>query len=244
MDNEQNMLPWEVAAPCVLNVADKRQSQITKLPNDSTEYFPPMKNFSAADIERWERFYRANLINSLTGFKPVSLIGTINTSGRTNLAIFSSIVHIGSDPALVGYINRPKKAAPHTLANIEKTGVYTINHIQPDMIEKAHQTSAKYPEEVSEFEKVGLTEEFYADFPAPFIKESKVKYALRLQEIIPIPLNETFLVIGKIEHISIQEAIITEDGFLELEKVHSVCSNGIDSYYRPKPLMRLPYAKP
>ncbi|MDZ7649543.1 MAG: flavin reductase [Cytophagales bacterium] len=191
-----------------------------------------------------ERFYRANLINSLTGFKSASLIGTQNAVGKTNLAIFSSIFHIGSDPALVGYINRPRKAAPHTLANIEATGVYSINHIQPGMVEKAHQTSAKYPIEVSEFEKVRLTEEFLQDFPAPFVKESKVKYALRLQEILPITMNETFLVIGKIEKVIIEEDIISPDGFLELDKAQSICSNGIDSYYRAQPIIRLDYAKP
>ena len=203
-----------------------------------------MNIFSTADIQGWERFYRANLINSLTGFKSVSLIGTINAAGKTNLAIFSSIFHIGSDPALVGYINRPRKATPHTLGNIEATGVYTINHIQPGMIEKAHQTSAKYPIEFSEFERVGLTEEFSQDVAAPFVKESKVKYALRLQEIVPIAINETFLVVGKIEKVIIEENIISTDGFLELNIAQSICSNGIDSYYSAQPIIRLGYAKP
>jgi flavin reductase (DIM6/NTAB) family NADH-FMN oxidoreductase RutF len=201
-------------------------------------------SFSSDQIQQLERFYRANLINSLTGFKSVNLIGTINSSGKTNLAIFSSVVHIGSNPALVGYINRPKKAAPHTLANIEKSGVYTINHIQPCFVKQAHQTSAKYAEEISEFEKVGLTEEFNNDFPTPFVKESKVKYALKLQEIIPITINDTFLVIGKIENVIIEDDIISADGFLQLDKAESICSNGIDSYYFTKPIIRLPYAKP
>ena len=53
-------------------------------------------------IESWERFYRANFINCLSGFKPVSLLGTINQQGQTNLGVFSNIIHIGADPALVG----------------------------------------------------------------------------------------------------------------------------------------------
>ena len=88
-----------------------------------------MTSYTTSDIESWERFYRANFINTLTGFKSVNLIGTVNELGQTNLAIFSSIVHIGSNPPLVGYINRPVNAAQHTLANIQATGVYTINHI-------------------------------------------------------------------------------------------------------------------
>jgi flavin reductase (DIM6/NTAB) family NADH-FMN oxidoreductase RutF len=203
-----------------------------------------MPSYSNTDIDSWERFYRANFINSLTGFKSVSLIGTVNEKGQANLGIFSSIVHIGSNPALIGYINRPQKAAPHTLSNIKATGVYTINHISPSFIQKAHQTSAKYAEGVSEFEEVGLTPEFAANIAAPFVKESQIKYALSLQEIIPITLNETFLVIGKVLSIQIEEEILSPDGFLHLDKVNTICSNGIDSYYSTELIERYEYAKP
>ena len=206
--------------------------------------FDLMHMISTSTIQSWERFYRANFINSLTGFKSVSLIGTVNSIGQSNLGVFSSIVHIGSDPALVGYINRPTKAAPHTLANIEATGAYTINHIHPDFLEKAHQTSAKYPEEVSEFDEVGLTAEFLENSKAPFVKESRVKYALQLKEIIPITLNNTFLVIGEIQCVKLEDDILLGDGFLALDKVSSLCSNGIDGYYSTELINRYEYAKP
>lgn len=203
-----------------------------------------MTIYNSSDIESWERFYRANFINSLTGYKSVSLIGTVDAAGRHNLGVFSSIVHIGSNPALVGYINRPIEAAPHTLANIEATGVYTINHILPEMVQQAHQTSAKYSQGISEFAEVGLTPEFREDIAAPFVKESRVKYALSLQEILPIKLNGTALVIGKIIAIELEENMVLPDGFVQLDKVNSVCSNGVDGYYTTELLDRYSYAKP
>ncbi len=203
-----------------------------------------MASFSISDIESWERFYRANFINSLTGFKSVNLIGTVSELGQINLSIFSSIVHIGSNPPLVGYINRPVKAAPHTLANIQTTGVYTINHIHPSFVQQAHQTSAKYEAGISEFAEVGLTPEFHENISAPFVKESDIKYALSLQEIIPIELNNTLLVIGKIISIQIDNDVISEDGFLHLDKAASICSNGIDGYYTTELIKRYSYAKP
>lgn len=203
-----------------------------------------MTIYNSTDIESWERFYRANFINSLTGYKSVSLIGTVDAAGRHNLGVFSSIVHIGSNPALVGYINRPIEAAPHTLANIEATGVYTINHILPEMVQQAHQTSAKYAQGISEFAEVGLTPEFRADIAAPFVKESRVKYALSLQEILPIKLNGTTLVIGKIIAIELEEKTVLPDGFVQLDKVNSVCCNGVDGYYTTELLDRYSYAKP
>jgi flavin reductase (DIM6/NTAB) family NADH-FMN oxidoreductase RutF len=195
-------------------------------------------------IQTWERFYRANFINSLTGFKSVSLIGSINQKGQTNLAIFSSVVHLGSDPALIGFINRPVQAAPHTLANIQSTGAYTINHIHPSFLDLAHQTSAKYPEDVSEFDELELTPEFIDGTKAPFVKESKIKYSLTLEEVIPIKLNNTFLVIGKLQYVKLEDNIILPDGFMELDRASSLCSNGIDAYYSTQLIDRYEYAKP
>lgn len=203
-----------------------------------------MTHFSLDTIKTWERFYRANFINSLTGYKSANLIGTVNKEGQPNLAIFSSIVHLGSDPALIGYINRPIAAAPHTLANIEATGIYTINHVNVNMIEQAHQTSAKYAPEVNEFEAVGLTPIFKEQIIAPFVAESAVQYAMELVEIVPIKHNNTFLVIGAVTNVFIEENILGEDGFLSLDKASSCSSNGVDAYYLPTPIGRYAYAKP
>lgn len=204
-----------------------------------------MQNFRPAEWQSWERFYRANFINSLTGFKSASLIGTVNVQGVPNLGMFSSMVHIGSDPALIGYINRPVAAAPHTLANIKSNGFYTVNHIHPSFLAAAHQTSAKYPDEVNEFTEVGLTAEYIEGVKVPFVKESHIKYLLSLKEIIPIQLNDTFLVIGQLEQVLIDPSLQpTTDGFLHLDQAGTICSNGLDAYYKTELIDRYAYAKP
>ena len=204
-----------------------------------------MQQFTPAEWQTWERFYRANFINSLTGFKSASLIGTINADGVPNLGMFSSLVHIGSDPALIGYINRPVAAAPHTLANIKANGWYTVNHVHSDFVDKAHQTSAKYPDEVNEFTEVGLTAEYVEGVNVPFVKESRIKYLLSLKEIIPIELNATFLVIGQLEQVLIDPVLQPGiDGFLHLDQAGTICSNGLDAYYKTELIDRYAYAKP
>ncbi|MEP6748141.1 MAG: flavin reductase [Bacteroidota bacterium] len=195
-------------------------------------------------IESWDRFYRSNFINSLTGFKSVSLIGSISKQGLPNLAIFSSIIHVGSNPALVGFINRPLAAAHHTIENIEATRVYTINHINLSFLKQAHQTSAKYEAGVNEFDAVDLAAEFAEGIIAPFVEASNVKYALQLEEIVPIKYNNTFLVIGSILKILIDPQLIQEDGFVALENAGSLASLGADAYYKTERLVRLSYAKP
>ena len=202
-----------------------------------------MEHLSIDTIKTWERFYRANFINCLSGFKSANLIGTVNKDGQPNLAVFSSVVHLGSDPALIGFINRPLAAAPHTINNIETTGVYTINHINPSFVEKAHQTSAKYPVDVNEFEAVELTEQYIDNFIAPFVAESNLKYALKLVEIVPIKHNNTFLVIGEITDIIVAKKWITTDGFINIDKAESMACLGLDTYYTATPIAKFGYAK-
>ena len=198
---------------------------------------------SLDELNNYDRFYRANIINSLSGFKSASLIGTKSEAGVSNLAIFSNIVHLGADPALIGFVNRPREAAPHTLKNIEATGFYTINHIHTDWIEQAHQTSAKYAEDVSEFDACGFEEEYINNFFAPFVKASAIKYGMKLIEVVPIKHNNTFFVIGEVVMVEVPKELITEDGFIEIEKANSCCSLGLDGYYKAEKIVRLPYAK-
>lgn len=200
--------------------------------------------FNRADIESWDRFYRTNFINTLSGFKSASLIASVNELCVSNLALFSNIVHIGADPALIGFINRPREAAPHTISNIETSGEYTINLIPASLIQQAHQTSAKYAAGESEFKSVGLTEEWDKSCKAPFVMESPVKYAMELKRILPIELNNTSLVIGQVTGVFVDETILSADGFLYLEQAGIITSLGIDGYYKTEKLARLKYAKP
>ena len=74
---------------------------------------------SKQDIANTSRIRRLNIVNSLSGIKPANLVGTISNNNETNLAIFSSVVHLGSDPALLGFVLRPEQEVRrHTYENI------------------------------------------------------------------------------------------------------------------------------
>ena len=208
-------------------------------------YVSIMRQYNLETINNWDRFFRGNFVNSLSGFKSVSLIGTINNDGLPNVAIFSNIVHIGANPALIGYVNRPRAAAPHTIGNIETNGQYTINHLHTAIIEAAHQTSARYPLEENEFSATGLTAVYKPGCIAPFVAESTIQYSMELIEIIPITHNDTFFVIGAVQDVFLQdESIVQPDGFIAIEQAGSITSLGVDAYYNVQPIARYAYAKP
>lgn len=195
------------------------------------------------DILQLPDRFRRNLINSLHGFKSVSLIGTCNLQGQTNLAIFSQIFHIGANPPLVGILVRPDSVDRHTLRNIRGTSWFTINHIQASFVEAAHQTSARYPEEVSEFEACGLTPLYVRETPAPFVAESTVRYSLyKVDETILV--NGTILITGEIRYVHVPNNIVSDDGFLQIHEAGTLTSSGLDAYYWVNPISRFSYAKP
>ena len=203
-----------------------------------------MQHFSKEAINELASRYKNNLINSVSGYKSANLIGTKSKAGKTNLAVFNSVVHLGSNPALLGFILRPATVPLHSYQNMNESGVFTINHIAQQQIEAAHHTSAKYPEGISEFEKSGLVEEYKNDFYAPFVNEAPVQIACSYVNDYLIKENDTLLVVGAIEHLYVEGNMLLEDGWVQLDKGEIVTINGLDGYALPTLLERFPYARP
>jgi len=191
-----------------------------------------------------EQRKRAHLINSVGGFKNVCLIGTADNAGNTNLAIFSSVVHIGANPPLICFIMRPDTVERHSLSNILETGSYTINHVNQFIYKQAHQTSARYPKNISEFDATGLTSEYKNDCKAPFVKESIVQMEVEFKERIDLTINNTIMIIGEIKQLWFPADCLSEDGYLDIEKAGTISCTGLDSYHVTQRLERLNYAKP
>lgn len=195
------------------------------------------------DIKTLDRKFRLNLINSLTGVKPANLIGTTSKDKKDNLAIFSSLVHLGSDPAQIGMVTRPQTdQLKDTYANILETGYYSINHVSESFIKKAHYTSAKLEKEDSEFDVMNLEREFIGDFIAPFVAESKVKIGMKYLESMDLP-NGCIFIIGEIVLIELSDDDINEKGQLDHASYDGVGIGGLNSYYSLRKLETFPYVR-
>ncbi len=202
------------------------------------------KHLTHEEINNLDRFPKVNLMNSVTGYKSANLIGTKNSEGATNLAIFNSVCHLGSSPSLIHFTLRPHTVARHTYENILSTKYFTVNQVHSGIIKQAHYTAASFEEGASEFAAAGLTEEYKTNFYAPFVRESAIQLGCEYVNTYEIKENGCLLVIGAIKHLYFDEHIQDSDGFLNLEKAATVCINGLDGYALPKPLDRFEYARP
>ncbi len=200
-------------------------------------------HLSQADIEKTDRVKRLNLINSLSGIKPAHLIGTRSKDGFENLGVFSNVVHLGSNPALLGIIFRPQHEKPRdTYLNIKDSHCFTLNAVSISHAEQAHFTSAKFPKEVSEFDRCKFTSVYYHDFVAPYVQESQLKIGLEKVEEIKITSNQTILLVGRIMHLYFPEAAMDKAGRLNLSTLDLAGVSGLDTYYRLEKVQQFPYA--
>ena len=196
------------------------------------------------DIKKLEKTKRLKLINSITGVKPANLIGTKNKGGISNLAIFSSVVHLGSKPPLLAFVTRTSKDVNrNTLNNILETKYYTINQIQKEFVKNAHYTSGKFNENISEFEMCKIEEENIDDFFAPFVKKSNLKIGMKLKEMIPIKSNDSTLVVGQVIKIIMDKSFLKNDFMFDLEKSGSIAIGGLNEYFTIKNLNHFPYVR-
>jgi len=196
------------------------------------------------EIENLQQRYRATLINSLSGVRQQVLVGTKSKEGFTNLAIFNSILHIGAHPAMYGLLFRPDTVRRDTLNNILETKSYTICYPKAADYKKAHQTSAKYDHNVSEFGATGFTETYRDGIYAPFVSEAPVKIGMAFEQRVDIPLNGTIMIIGSIQTVEFEDALLSSDGYVALDKADILTGCGLDSYFSIQPIGRLSYAKP
>lgn len=203
-----------------------------------------MIHFTKNNINDLERLPRLNLINSITGYKPANMIGSVNGAGQTNLAIISSVVHMGSDPAILGFFMRPMVTERHTMENILENNCYTINHIHSAIAEQAHFTSADFGRHESEFDKCKLTPIYKDGFLAPYVMESKIQIGMELAEKMDISINGTILVVGYVTHIYMDDIAYSENNGVELNAVDTICISGLDTYHKVIKIATYPYARP
>lgn len=202
-----------------------------------------MKRFSKNDIEAFESRYRANFVNSLSGAKALQLVGTKDFNGQENLSIINSAHHIGANPPLMGYIQRPHTVEKHTYENIKDTGFYTFSNVLVADQEKAHQTSAKFDKSESEFDECGF-EVSYTENGTPYVQGASLVIELRFVNEYEIKENGTFHVIGEIQAVYLDPKFIFDDGTIDLEGLGSMAGVGLNGYVELKGLSRYAYAKP
>ncbi|MEL6388880.1 MAG: flavin reductase [Bacteroidota bacterium] len=203
------------------------------------------KCFTLDDLQELDKYYRRHLLNSISGMKSANLVGTLSSHGVANLSMFSSVVHVGASPPLLGMVMRPLTVERQTYEYIKaQEGRYTLNHVHQKWIDSAHLCSAKFDRDTSEYDECKLTETYLDDFPIPFVGEATIRMGMQLVEEHPIASNGTIFLVGAVQSLHLDTALIRDDGNIDMSAAGAVAISGLETYYDVRPRAHFAFARP
>ena len=201
-------------------------------------------HFTSEDWKISEGRYWSTLFNSISGPRSAVMIGTQDQSGIGNIGLFNSLVHLGANPPLLGFVLRPTSVSRNTYQNLISSGRYTLQHGTVDLLSKVHQTSAKYDATQDEFEEIGFEKTYINGFQAPFIQGLPISLGMEFREEHLIQTNNTRLIVGEVKHILINESLIEDDGYIDTSMADTILVSGLDAYHRHDRIKRMAHARP
>ncbi|MEJ6792822.1 MAG: flavin reductase family protein [Lacinutrix sp.] len=184
--------------------------------------------------------------------RPIAFASTIDENGNPNLSPFSFFNVFSANPPIMIFSPARRvrdNTTKHTLENAESTKEVVINVVNYNIVQQMSLSSTEYAEGVNEFEKAGLTM-LKSDIVKPFrVAESPVQFECKVNEIVKLGTEGGAgnLIICEVVKLHINDAVLTESGSIDQEKLDLVSRAGGSYYSRakagffeiPKPLSTL-----
>ncbi|HEX9433039.1 MAG TPA: flavin reductase family protein [Burkholderiales bacterium] len=161
------------------------------------------------ELARLPALERYKLLIGLVIPRPIAWISTWSENGVANCAPFSFFNVFSEDPPLcvIGINPRRDGAMKHSLKNIRRTQEFVVNLVDEATANAMHVSSFEFPEDVSEFEKAGLSTAPAKMVKHPRIAEAAASLECRVERILEISGTRE-LVLGEILLVHAREGII------------------------------------
>lgn len=176
-----------------------------------------MKTIITQEVDWREAYAR---LTEIIQPRPIALASTFDPDKGMNLAPFSFYNFISCDPLLLAFsplLSGRTGEKKDTLKNIEKNPEFVIATVTESIAQQVNAASGNFEHGVNEFEQVGLTPIKAEQVNAYLVKESPVNIECTLLEIRNYGTagGAGNLVVGKIERIHIDEAVLNTAGAVD-----------------------------
>jgi len=182
--------------------------------------------------------------------RPIALVSTMDKERNVNLSPFSFFNVFSSNPPILVFSPSRRvrdTTTKHTLENIEQTRECVINTVSYDIVHQSSLSSTEYEKGVNEFQKAGFTEIPSMKVKPPRVKESKVSFECKVNDLIYLGEGggAGTLIICQVLMIHVDESVLNERGLIDTRKIDLVGrmgeswythSNGDSLFEIPKPL--------
>ncbi|MDF2157556.1 flavin reductase family protein [Algoriphagus sp. CAU 1675] len=182
--------------------------------------------------------------------RPIAFVSTVDAEGNVNLSPFSFFNMFSTNPPIL--IFSPSRrvrdnTTKHTLENVKEVPEVVIHVVHYGLVEQMSLASTEYPKGVNEFKKAGLTAVASELVKPPRVKEAKIAFECKVNEVKPLGEQGGGgnLVICEVLAAHVDEEILDSDGVIGPSKLDLVARLGGNWYSRshgeslfeiPKPL--------
>ncbi|KAK3701833.1 hypothetical protein LTR37_015255 [Vermiconidia calcicola] len=167
--------------------------------------------------------------------RPIGWISSKSKTGIDNLAPYSQFNNLTFDPPYVMFSSNQDLDGQRkdSVNNIEATGEFCWNVATWDLREEVNGTAVWLPEDVDEFERVGLEKEPAKLVNISMVKRSPIKFECKYYSTLRLPGNPPMgsvdVVIGRVIGLHIDNSVLT-DGKIDLSKVQPIARCGYHEY--------------
>ena len=178
--------------------------------------------------------------------RPIAWVLSENAGGSFNLAPFSYFNAVCSDPPLIllSIGKKPDGSHKDTRANIEARDRFVVHIAHRELAPALTESSATLPAGESEVDRLGLPLVPFEGFSLPRLGDCRIAYACRRYEIREIGGTPQSLILGRVETIFIDDAVVVQDAKgrvkVAAERVAPIGRLGADEYVTFGEILRIP----
>jgi len=206
------------------------------------------------DIQQLAPVQRQAWLQHAIAPRPIALASTIDKEGNVNLSPFSFFNLFSSNPPIVIFSPARRvrdNTIKHTLENVMEVADVGINICDFDMVQQVSLSSCEYPKGVDEFDKAGFTKQPSSIIKPPLVKEAKIKFECKVNEIKSLGENKGAgqLIIAEILLMHVDDSILNDEkNNIDQRKINLIArlggnwylqSNAANLFEVPKPNIEL-----
>jgi len=183
------------------------------------------RSINVADLSPSESY---KLGSGLIVPRPIGWIGTIDESGRHNLAPYSFFNVVATHPPTFAVAPVTTGGKKDTLRNIEATKVFTVNIVTEETVAAMNATAASLPPGADEFAHAGLTAVTTDTCAAPLVAEAVANFECEMTHMIPVgaPTGDLpgsgVLILGEARRVHIAERLVDDQLHIDHHQLRAV----------------------
>ena len=179
-----------------------------------------------------------NPFNSLVIPRPIGWITSLDKEGNVNLAPYSFFNAVAYRPPTVmfsaGYSEVEDDTLKDSLRNVLETGEFVHNVSTWDTRDAMNATSESFKKDVDELKEAGLTPLPSKLVKPPRVAESPIHLECKCIGSYDVPharpQDKYTVVFGEVVGIHIDDAFITDEGLIDVAKLHPIGRLGYQDY--------------